>query len=318
VLCLVLGATFAGSGWAQFDLESLPDIAIAAHTGASNWAVLSPDGLYLSSCGDDGTVRIWKTPDLALYKTVSTPTADKESAEFTSDVAFMYEAGTDGKVNVRKVGKTAGFGLSKTLQAGGPVKALVLSSDGSLLAAAVGKTVKLWRMKDYFLKELRGPADKVQAIAMSGDLRYLAAASADSCVYLYDLATKALVKKHQDEKYPYTAVALSRSGEYLLYGNYTGRLTVRQAGGDTIIRTLIAHSRYMTACAVSGDDTYLATASILGEIKIWKMGSFALLKTLSGQAGGVLHLSFSSDGRWLVSSGTDGSVQLWDLDRLFP
>ncbi len=303
-----------GVAWAQLDTTILPDITLAAHSNASNWAAMSPDGLLLATCGDDGAVKIWKYEDFSLLKTLSTPSIKKEAAEFFPNDEFIAEAGANGKVNIRKAANA--FSLTRVLTASGPVTGLALSPDGAYLAAASGKTIKLWRMKDYFLRELRGPGDEILAIAIGADSRFLVCASADQYVYVYNLTNKQLAAKYHEEAYPCTAIAISGDSVDIAYGDYTGRLTIRNRETQSIIRTFIAHPRYVSACAVSPDNKYLVSASMAGDIKIWKVGVFGLLKTLQGQSGGVLHLSFTTDGQYLISSGGDGTIQFWDLNRI--
>lgn len=302
---------------AELDTSGMPDFTVAGHSKASTWVSAGADGRYIATCGEDGTTRIWKREDLSLYKTISSPAFKKEAAEFSPDGAIMAETGTDGKVNVRKVGLSAGFGLAKTLPAGNTdVSSLTMSQDGTLLAAGAGAVVKLWRTKDYFLRDLRDSAGQVRAIAMSGDGRYLASTTESWAVYLYDLETKRLITEFTDEDYPYTAVAMSQDGTYLVYGGYTGKVTFRELATGNIVRTIPAHSRFLTSCAVSPDNKYFATSSIAGDIKLWRMSSFGVVATLTGQSGGVLHVSFSPDGEFLLSAGGDGTYEMWDLGRL--
>ncbi|MEW6367438.1 MAG: WD40 repeat domain-containing protein [Acidobacteriota bacterium] len=304
---------------AQVDVSLLPDITIAAQSKAATWAAESPDGLFLASCGEDGTVKVWKAEDWSLYKTISAPGTKKTADEFSPDMERFFETGSDGKVNVRKVGKSAGFGLEKTLPTGvGSVSALAISSDGAVLAAAKDDIVKLWRLKDYYLKDLKEAAGQVRALAISGDSRYLASASDDETVYVYDLGTKKFLKSFKDEGYPCTAVALSVDGAQIAYGGYSGTLRVRSVSSGAVLRTVPAHQKLMTSCAFSPDGKYLATSSIGGEIKIWRAGTFSLLKTLQGPGSGLLHLTFSYDSEDLIASGTDGTVEIWTMDRVLP
>lgn len=304
--------------WAAFDISGMPDITVAAHDEASLWVSAGADGIYLATCSEDGTVKVWKRDDLSLYKTIGTPAIDKRAAEFSPDGESMAEAGTDGKVNIRKIGKTAGFSLVKTLPAGTPdVTAMAMTADGSYLAVAGDSRIKLWRTKDYYLKEFSDPPDEIRSLSIGGDGHYLICATVSWKFYLYDIEAKRLVDEFYPEDYPATAAALSQDGQYLVHGGYTGTITFRSVPDLSIIRTVEAHSRYITACAVSADNKYFATASAAGDVKIWKMGTFGLLLTLRGQAGGVLHLSFTPDRKYLLSAGEDGTVQMWDLERLF-
>lgn len=313
----VLAASFVtGSLMGGIDTALLPDVTVAAHGSAINWVIACPDGRFIVTCGDDGTLRVWNRADLSPFKTISTPGVGRRAAIFTADGELMFDAGDDGKIFVRKVGKSAGFGGTKVLTSGGlALNALALSPDGAFLAAAVSNRLRVWKTKDYMVRDFPVAPGQISAMAFSSNSDEIACATLKGSTVVYDVLTKQIIKTYDSEDgVPNTSVCITPESDYIVIGDQSGRVVFRSMTDGAVIRELAAHTRAVTSSAASADGKYVATGSSDGEVKIWRTGTFPLLVTIKAQS--CTHVEISPDGLLVQVSGDEGSLQQWSLERL--
>jgi WD40 repeat protein/serine/threonine protein kinase len=150
----------------------------------------------------------------------------------------------------------------------------------------------------------------VTAVAMSQDGRFLAGASGDGTVQVFEAARGT---RRQVIVPPAVPGELSfRSGSPILaVAGTSGPVTLWNAAEGTLVATLAG----TTAPAVfSRDGSLIATGAARQEIALWDAGSGELRRTMQGHSAGALRgLEFSPGGKLLASWGTDGSAILWDV-----
>ncbi len=138
-------------GVATFRLTALglaqnrPDIVWMQ--GGHGWASLSlafsPDGHYLVSSGDDGTIKLWRFREGIVVRTL------REVAScvvFSPDGQYLAGGGS-GEV---KIWRSSDGSLVRTISAhSGSILQIAFSPNGEYLASLGGDgTAKLWRVSD--------------------------------------------------------------------------------------------------------------------------------------------------------------------------
>lgn len=130
-------------------------------------------------------------------------------------------------------------------------------------------------------RPLIGHTGAVLRVDYSPDGRWLATASRDGSVRLWDLAGEA----------------------------------PRQ------VRELCGHEGDVTAVAFGPDGRWLATAGIDATVRLWDLQAddpAATARVFRGHRGIVWSVSFSGDGRRLASASSDGTARVWDLQAADP
>jgi WD40 repeat protein/serine/threonine protein kinase len=196
---------------------------------------------------------------------------------------------------------------------------LSFSADGSKLAIAEGKTVRVWESasrRELPTLDLQG--DRVTALAFSPtapDL--LAIGDSDRTIKLWDLASNApptiLARDTTVE-----ALAFSPDGKKLSSAIGDGQVELWDVETGTQAWTMPGHGETgdpALCVTFSPDGTRVASGGGDTKIRLWDAATGEQLGLpLEGHTAFVLSLDFSPDGRLLATSGVDARVLLWDVE----
>ena len=159
-------------------------------------------------------------------------------------------------------------------------------------------------------------ARQISRIDSSGDGRWLALASADGAVNLWDVSGPHPRWIEMNQVSRIRAVAISTDSRSLFTGGADGLVDRWQLGDDGMVtrskRVKLARCAVLTL-AISADGRRLVTGGQDGAIRLWN-DDFRLISELQERGDGQISTAeFSSDDRWLVTVSADGPVRLWDM-----
>jgi WD40 repeat protein len=312
--------------------QALPNMRVVhssgadSHVGRVNTAVYSPpDGKYLATASQDGTVKIWDADSLVVLKTLEVV---PDITRFSGNGVYSAAYSPDGKslAAVDAAGKltvwdTATWQVRYQETRLGQLYAVAYSHDGQYIGTAgADRTAQIWEAASgKLVLELGGKdghSNGVRAIVFSLDDKLVFTGGEDEkTIRAWDLTTGQLAYKlnaPRAEEATVFGFALSPDGKFLA-----------TASSDRIVRIwnletrevmpIPGHLDYVYSLAYTADGKTLISASADRTIRLWDTTYGRSQMVLTGPADQVIGIALSPDGRHLASAGADYLVEIWDI-----
>ena len=158
---------------------------------------------------------------------------------------------------------------------------------------------------------ITGPTRSVVALAITLDGTWLATASANGTVRIWDTATGTTRATLVGHTATVNGVAIAPDGTWLATASADGTARVWDTATGTTRATLTGHLRRIDAMAIAPDGTWLATASA-DTVRIWDTATGTTRATLTGHTATVNAVAIAPDGTWLATASADGTARIWD------
>jgi WD40 repeat protein len=162
------------------------------------------------------------------------------------------------------------------------------------------------------IRVLAGHTGRVTAIAVAPDGTWLATASHDRTVRLWDVVTgeqRAILSGHEDAV---TSVEISPDGTWLASASWDCTVRIWDATTGAARHVLTGHDAVVSGVAIAADGRWLASTSWDGAVLTWDAGTGRLRWASEGSADGTSRVSIARDGSWLVTGDRDFVARVWD------
>lgn len=197
------------------------------------------------------------------------------------------------------------------------INSLAFDPNGTLLASAAYREVKVWRRPVQVQKTLFTPAEKIDGFALSPDRQWLAAATADHRIGIYQLSESEprLVHTLIGHSNRITALRFSSNGSRLCSGSLDQTVRLWELGTGKAA-ALLELPGAVHDLAWLAQDQQIAAAGADGLIHICTVATsnLAHAKELKGHDGPVYALAPLSNGAELLSAGEDGIIRHWNIE----
>ncbi|MFD8079282.1 NB-ARC domain-containing protein, partial [Streptomyces sp. NPDC059718] len=161
-------------------------------------------------------------------------------------------------------------------------------------------------------RTLTGHTSPVHSVAISPDGTWLATASGDRAVRIWDRATGTCTSTLTGHTDRVCSVAISPDGTWLATASGDRAVRIWDRATGTCTSTLTGHTDRVRSVAISPDGTWLATTSDDQTVRIWDRATGARTSTLTGHTDRVCSVAISPDGTWLATASGDRAVRIWD------
>jgi WD40 repeat protein len=299
-------------------LWSLPEervVATLAGAGSPIRALgLSADESTLVAGTDDGFALIWSLETRAAPKPMRVHAGRVTSVALDRGGALLATASMDTTVRLWWLPKGESL---VTLPVGEPVSAVALGVESSVLAVGTSfGRVALWDWTEGRERlQLPGHTGTVEALAFAPLEQYLASASLDRSVRIFDLATGTPLGDPLVGPDAVLSLAWSPNGKYLAAGSQQGALRLLDMAARSKPVELAGHQQGVRMAAFSTDSKALATSSGDLGLRLWNLSESGAPARLV-QGANVLSLGFIPQSRQLWTTGLRKTgVCLWDIDR---
>ncbi|GAX43555.1 WD-40 repeat-containing protein [Tolypothrix sp. NIES-4075] len=236
----------------------------------------SPDGQTIATAGGEGWVKLWRTRDGYMIKTLQGHSSGVNSVSFSPDEPILASASDDKTVKLWDIITDKEI---KTLTGHiAAVNSISFSPDGKTIASAsADKTIKIWDIiTAKEIKTLTGHTAAVNSISFSPDERMLASASADNTIKLWDIATGKLIKTLIGHSDSVISVTFSPDGKTIASASADKTIKIWNLDGQLLQTLTQPNEAY--SIAFSPDGRTLASSSGK-DIILWQRGTVSALVT---------------------------------------
>ncbi|MCE7983699.1 MAG: hypothetical protein DYG89_21195 [Caldilinea sp. CFX5] len=160
---------------------------------------------------------------------------------------------------------------------------------------------------------LRAHEDQIWGAVFSPDGQFIATASLDSSVQLWDPTTYRPIRRLQSPEIGMSLFSLAVSKQYIAAGTRGGYVLLWDVQTGELTKTLSIDYDTIYTLAFSPDEQRLATGGAEQRVKLTDLTTWRT-RRIGRHTKAVRRVAFSPDGLTLASASTDKTIRLWDLD----
>jgi len=158
-----------------------------------------------------------------------------------------------------------------------------------------------------------GHSDNVRAVAFSPDSKFVASASSDKTMRLWEVETGQMLRVFNQHRDSVTSIAFSPDGKTIASGSLDKTVAICDVKTGRLIRTLADHEDEVNAVAFSPDAKTIASGSRDATINLWNATTGEVIHTIEVPGAEFRTVAFSRDGKILASGSSDKTVRLWQV-----
>jgi WD40 repeat protein len=148
----------------------------------------------------------------------------------------------------------------------------------------------------------------------SPDSRWLATASENHSVVLWDLAAGRAVRSFSGHQDAVQSVVFSRDGQLLLTSSTDTTAALWDVRSGRLIRKFKGHTAGVNSAVFSPDGKKILTGSSDNTAILWDAATGAQIRVFAGHTNEVVGVAFSPDGKTIATASTDRYAMLWNAE----
>ncbi len=303
----VMGAAAAAAVAAAKSAQAQACSEALSHTNYVCDLAFTRDSRTLVSLGNDRTMKYWRVPEGALFKTLTLKSMINWQMSISPDGERLVMVSGGNSVALRTFPEGEELpGLEGHTDV---VRAVAFSPDGRWLASGGWDSkVRLWSWPEGRLVKTLSTIGWVEQIAFSPDGELVAAWTRSERVYVWSCPEGRELNRMDEST---AVVAFTPDGQALITGGKDLRLW--SLPGKTLLKTLEGHDSSIKNVGFTLDGRLMISASYDKTIRFWSMPDGSPVRTLSGHTSMIEAMAISPDGRLLATGGYDKTIRLWSL-----
>ncbi len=203
---------------------------------------------------------------------------------------------------------------------GKQVISVAFSSDGTILASCLDRTISVWRVSDRSLLRTFGMAIEPVTVAISPDQTLFAAGGRDFSLWRVTDGTRMLYGQGSEvnDRDIIYAISIRPDSGAVCTGGGKGIAVFTPTGNGLPFDNPLdqdGNERGVFDAAYSSDGTLLASGNQDNTASLFRMPQGTLLRDLAGHSQKVTSVDFSPDGNLLATAAADGDARLWRVPK---
>jgi WD40 repeat protein/serine/threonine protein kinase len=195
------------------------------------------------------------------------------------------------------------------------LRAVAYSPDGSRIAFAGRADAITLQNSDGSNLNLVGHTDWVNDLAFDPQDRWLASASSDGTIRLWNISSGSPAHDPLPVSAPVWSAVFSPDGRWLATGDGSGQITLWNTSDWSTKAVFIGHTDIVFSLAWSPDNLRFVSGSADSTVRLWDVTTGKPIgEPLTGHRNSVLSVSFSPLGGVFASSGADATLRFWTSD----
>ncbi|MCC6818316.1 MAG: WD40 repeat domain-containing protein [Bacteroidia bacterium] len=265
------GKQFASGAWDgtinlyTFDTSNNPIIkaTYSGHLGAVTSLIFSKNGKYLVSASKDFSARVWNIDTPTKHKVFNLHMEPVTAAFLDAKNKYLITASLDGTIRNTLLENAT---KSKSIKLNGPILDLQLSKDFKFYFVAFkGGSIKKFQTTGKNLEVLSfvGHTDDINDLQLSPDGKYLASASNDKSIILWDVNSGKSYKKLSGFEWKVTSIKFSSDGNYIVGGCNNGNTKLFEVATEKLVSEFNELGMNVRDVAINRDGSLIIIATLM-------------------------------------------------------